>query len=146
MNNIKKTIVKLINISLLVIISAALPLSCETPSQRPTSIFGTPKGYTHIVKYKGENLTIISKWYTGVFSNWIKIAKANSITKPKTLQLGDRIFIPQQLLITKKPMPPEYVGKFTAKQKKESPSDKDTVIIEQEQSIDDELTPFGPKE
>ncbi|MEJ2656996.1 MAG: LysM domain-containing protein [Desulfobacterales bacterium] len=76
---------------------SALELPASTPS---TSGF-----YTHKVRWEEETLSHIAKWYTGTVKNWKAIAKANPELDPKKIDTGDTIFIPENLLISRKPMP-----------------------------------------
>jgi hypothetical protein len=65
--------------------------------------------YYHKVKYPGETLSIIAKWYTGEVENWRALTKANPKLKPNRITVGDKIRIPNKLLHTQKPMPRSFV-------------------------------------
>ena len=72
------------------------------------------KGYfKHTVRWSGESLSLIAKWYTGSFQNWKKLAKANPRLKPNYIKLGDVIWIPPRLLITRKSLPQKVAAKYT---------------------------------
>ena len=73
--------------------------------------------YQHKVRWEGETLSLIAKWYTGSQKNWKVLAKSNSWLEPNDLSVGHRIFIPRKLLKTKKPMPRDFV--FASKSKSE---------------------------
>ena len=73
--------------------------------------------YQHKVRWEGETLSLIAKWYTGSQKNWKVLAKNNSWLEPNDLSVGHRIFIPRNLLKTKKPMPRDFV--FASKSKSE---------------------------
>ena len=68
-----------------------------------------PQRYTHEVRWPGETLSHIARWYTSSESNWEKIAEANPGLKPRRIQIGDKILIPEELLKVRKPMPRDYV-------------------------------------
>jgi hypothetical protein len=61
--------------------------------------------YVHKVRWPEETLSHIAKWYTGTVKNWKAIAKVNPELDPKKIDTGDTIFIPEDLLISRKPMP-----------------------------------------
>ena len=113
-----------------------------------------PAPYYHRVRYSGETLSLIAKWYTGDFENWRALTKANPKVNPNHITAGDRIRIPNKLLHTKKPMPRSFVvGSVKTKKPKPSPpapAKVDTAVTAEKQAKpppDDvevfEL--FGPK-
>lgn len=55
----------------------------------------------HYVAYQGENLSLISRWYTKEANNMDKIARINSIKDVNHLAVGDKIIIPAYLLKNK---------------------------------------------
>ncbi len=65
--------------------------------------------YEHKVRWEGETLSLIAKWYTGSQKNWKVLAKDNSWLEPNNLSTGHKVFIARNLLKTKKPMPREFV-------------------------------------
>jgi len=73
-----------------------------------------PQRYTHEVRWPGETLSHIARWYTSSESNWEKIAEANPGLKPRRIQIGDKILIPEELLKVRKPMPRDYVHSLVA--------------------------------
>lgn len=80
-----------------------------------------PAYVEHVVRWPGETLSLISKWYTGKFSNWRAIAKANPALNPKRIRRGNIIKIPKELLRTYRPMPKSFVDKFYKKNEEEEP-------------------------
>ena len=76
-----------------------------------TSEISSPQSklFTHTVRFKGETLALIARWYTGKQSSVAQIEKENPEITPKRILIGDRILIPQQLMITHKPLPVEFV-------------------------------------
>ena len=93
----------------------------------------------HKVKYPGESLSIIAKWYTGDVKNWHSVAKVNPKLDPNRITVGDKIRIPNKLLHTQKPMPRSFVVSSTKRKKSEpsttSPAEKEPEVFEL----------FGPK-
>jgi len=65
--------------------------------------------YEHKVRWERETLSLIAKWYTGSQKNWKVLAKDNPWLEPNDLSIGHKIFIPRNLLKTKKPMPRDFV-------------------------------------
>jgi LysM repeat protein len=105
----------------------------------------------HKVKYPGESLSIIAKWYTGDVKNWRSVAKVNPKLNPNRITVGDKIRIPNKLLHTQKPMPRSFVVGST-KRKKSKPSHVKTANKKSEPSTTSpaEKEPevfelFGPK-
>jgi hypothetical protein len=73
--------------------------------------------YVHKVRWEGETLSLIAKWYTGSQENWKVLAKDNPWLEPNDISTGHRIFIPRNLLKTKQPMPHDFV--FASKGEKQ---------------------------
>ena len=66
--------------------------------------------FVHKVKWPGESLSIIAKWYTGDSKNWKALAKANPDLNPNLIRIGDNIVVPQPLLKNGEPMPREFLS------------------------------------
>lgn len=82
----------------------------------------------HSVKYSGETLAVIAKWYTGRATNWNAIRDANPGLRPERINLGQVIMIPRALVVEERPMPREFVKSVTAtksgsKETEASPAD-----------------------
>jgi len=80
-----------------------------------------PTDYVHTVKWPGESLSIIAKWYTGHFDNWKAIARANPELEPARITIGTEVRIPKDLLETKEPMPQDFVTSFSREREKPLP-------------------------
>ncbi|GEM_PF-5739215 len=61
--------------------------------------------YIHTVKYEGESLSLISKWYLGNFKDWKLLSRYNPELDPDNIHVGDRVRIPKKRMKTFKPMP-----------------------------------------
>ncbi len=81
-----------------------------------------PPPFVHKVRWPGEMLTFIARWYTGAISNWEAIAAANPTLKPHRIFIGDEIIIPDNLLKTRTPMPRNYLPDSVRKKKATTPS------------------------
>ena len=88
----------------------------KTPAQ---AISSQPEAdfLSHTVKWKGETLSVIAKWYTESLENWRNIAEANPGLDPARIAIGSKIRIPDRLLKTRKPMPEKYIDGFNIRQK-----------------------------
>jgi len=86
----------------------------ETPLRRQ------PKYLVHTVRWSGESLSIIAKWYTGQFKNWKILANFNSKLKPDRIFVGQTIRVPEALLRTRDRMPRSFVAQFARKPKKKT--------------------------
>jgi hypothetical protein len=73
------------------------------------------KSFDHRVKWPGESLSIIAKWYTGDSTNWKALAKANPDLNPNLIRIGDRILIPESLIENEEPMPRDFLPSSTRK-------------------------------
>ncbi len=67
--------------------------------------------YEHRVQWQGESLSLIAKWYTGHYRNWKALARANPGLSPSRIALGNLIYIPPEMMKTKKPLPLKIVAK-----------------------------------
>ena len=65
--------------------------------------------FFHQVRWEGETLSLIAKWYTGDWRNWKALAKVNPWLEPNNLFTGLKVKIPRQLLMNQKDMPREFV-------------------------------------
>jgi len=78
--------------------------------------------YVHPVKWEGETLSILAKWYTGSLDNWKAIAKVNPVLDPNRIIIGNEIRIPTSLLITRNPMPKSFLAGFGLEKKIKLPA------------------------
>jgi hypothetical protein len=70
--------------------------------------------YRHTVRWPGESMSLIARWYTGSSRNWRKLAKANSGIDPNRIKKGHVIVIPTKLLKTREPLPQKIAARYTA--------------------------------
>ena len=68
----------------------------------------------HTVRYSGETLAVIAKWYTGKATNWNAIRDANPGLRPERINLGQVIMIPRALVVEERPMPKDFVKSVSA--------------------------------
>ncbi len=108
----------------LVVLTLFMVSGCQTTKvDKWKPVRNEHKNQVHTVKWPGETLPAISKWYTGTDKNWKKIANANPNILPGKLNLGDRIFIPSTLLKTRAEMSKIFLEEWrnTANQRKIAP-------------------------
>jgi hypothetical protein len=72
-----------------------------------------PDYYVHTVRWPGETLGIIAKWYSGDVRNWQMVADANPAINPRSIRIGDMIRIPESILRTREPMPKSFLARFS---------------------------------
>jgi hypothetical protein len=70
--------------------------------------------YRHTVRWPGESLSLIARWYTGASRNWRKLAKANPRINPNFIKKGDVIVISSNLMKTREPLPEKIAARYTA--------------------------------
>jgi hypothetical protein len=70
--------------------------------------------YRHTVRWPGESMSLIARWYTGSSRNWRKLAKANPTIDPNRIKKGHVIVIPTKLLKTREPLPQKIAARYTA--------------------------------
>ena len=87
------------------------PTEAEEPSPPPEL---QRRYHVHEVRWSGETLSHIALWYTGSAINWGKIAEANPGLKPKSINIGDTILIPEEFLKVREPMPRDHVQSLAA--------------------------------
>ena len=81
------------------------PISPPTPPE--------VKYYTHTIKWSGETIIRLARWYTGSGNNWIRLIEANPSIDPRRIKIGDTILIPENLLVTREPLPISYLSSNT---------------------------------
>jgi len=90
----------------------------------------------HRVRWPGETLSIVAKWYTGEFNNWKSLADFNPKLKPDRIWVGQEILVPKGLLRTRESLPQSFVSQFAGRSKKKKSPPKE----------DNALPLFGPRD
>ena len=106
------------------------PISTPTPPEI--------KYYTHTIKWSGETIIKLSRWYTGSGNNWMRIIEANPAIDPRRIKIGDTVLIPESLLITREPLPISYLT--SSKEQTE----KSSSLSERLPATIEEVELFGP--
>lgn len=104
----------------------------------------TPSDLVHMVKWQGESLSIIAKWYTGDVRNWKTLAEYNPLNDPDRIRIGDRVSIPETLGITREPLPKWFVESHMQRPEQSSPDEP----LEPAEPAPEEDPPelFGPRD
>jgi len=76
--------------------------------------------FFHQVRWEGETLSLIAKWYTGDWRNWKALAEVNPWVEPNNMFTGLKVKIPRQLLKNQKDMPREFVLSSASQEKARS--------------------------
>jgi hypothetical protein len=106
--------------------------------ERITGYFKKDTYYVHTVRWPGETLSIISKWYTGSGDDWKILAQINSGLDPDRIHIGETIRIPESMMERKTPLPQEFVRSSSPVPQKQAPPVK-------ADSFDRPPELFGPK-
>jgi cytochrome c551/c552 len=69
--------------------------------------------YRHTVRWPGESMSLIARWYTGSSKNWRKLAKANPRLNPSRIKNGNVILVPPALMKTREPLPQKVAARYT---------------------------------
>jgi len=140
-----KQMIKIIPLCLIVFTMTLMNVGC-IPQNRKGKVWQpvkkTKTPFVHLVKWPEEALPIIAKWYTGDSKNWKSIANANPSINPRHLSVGNKIFIPEDLLKTRDPVLREFVTEYYAKKKKTATSTKKIMPFPKQE---DKFEIFGPK-
>jgi hypothetical protein len=67
--------------------------------------------HVHQIRWPGENLSLISKWYTGRYNNWKKLIRHNPKINLNRLKIGQKIYIPDSWMKTHQSLPEKYAAK-----------------------------------
>jgi hypothetical protein len=124
-----------------ILIPPALIKTREPLPQKVAAKF-TPQYFAHIVKHDGEKIKDIAGWYTGDSANWKVLAKVNPNLNADRLVAGNEIFIPKNILKTRKPVPPAKLSSSTPKSDPRSPF----VETERIPAGEEKIKLFGPKQ
>ena len=103
-----------------------------------------PSDLVHMVKWQGESLSIIAKWYTGDVRNWKTLAEHNPLNDPDRIRIGDRVSIPEALIIMREPLPKGFVDSHMQRPGQSRPAEP----LEPAEPEPDEDPPelFGPRD
>jgi hypothetical protein len=119
-------------------------LKSKEPLPRKVVAKSLSSYYAHTVRDPNEKLVDIAKWYTGKAGNAKLLAKANPDIDPELLLVGNEIFIPSDLLKTRKPLNQKSIQASTSKTVKK-PSTSNNPAPAPPISKPKKMQLFGPK-
>ena len=124
----------------------SLGLGTKETEWKPAEPVKSPP-YIHTVKYPGETLRIISKWYTGDINNWEALADANPNIDYENMLKGSRIFIPEPLLKRREPLTEDFIASYNKKSKPMVKEEKKKPVSkpEPQPKKDEDFDLIGPK-
>ena len=73
--------------------------------------------YIHIVRWDGETMSLIARWYIGQYESWKLLARHNPEINPNNIHIGDRVWIPKKDMKTSEQMPKTFVNKYSKNKK-----------------------------
>ena len=103
-------------VTILVLVGMTLGMAACSRLSRPAT--KQPPYLEHTVRYQGETLSLIAKWYTGEARNWPILADRNPDVSPNNLRIGELILIPRNMVVNSEPMPRSYMPSSPSKSKK----------------------------
>lgn len=103
-------------VTILVLVAMTLGTAACSRLSRPAT--KQPPYLEHTVRYQGETLSLIAKWYTGEARNWPILADRNPDVSPNNLRIGELILIPRDMVVNSEPMPRSYIPSSPSKSKK----------------------------
>lgn len=92
-----------ISLALMFVVVLVSCMRRQPPPPEPT--VPVVQYYEHTVRYSGETLGRIAKWYTGDTDSWKAILAANETLDPRRIQIGQVILIPKELVTREEPLP-----------------------------------------
>ena len=107
---------RLTAVTILVLVAMTLGMTACSRLSRPAT--KQPPYLEHTVRYQGETLSLIAKWYTGEAKNWPILADRNPGVSPNNLRIGELILIPRDMVVNTEPMPRSYIPSSPSKGKK----------------------------
>ena len=89
------------------------PFPTKSPSQDSDSLIEENEGMVYTVQ-QGDNLWSIAEKLFGSGYNWVDISQANKLTQPESIEVGDKLFIPDvEIKQTEKTESPSKVEPIT---------------------------------
>jgi hypothetical protein len=95
--------------------------------------------FIHVVKWDGESLSLISRWYIGTYEDWKLLSKHNPELNPLNIHVGDRVWIPKDKMIITTQMPKAFLNQYQKKITK-------PVILKPKTTEKKPIELYGPKE
>ena len=120
-------------------------MKTKKPLPRKVAAKSLKNYFAHTVRQPGEKLTQIARWYTGDVGNAKTLAKANPDIDPEFLLVGNEIFIPSNLLKTRKPLHQKSI-QVSAPKPAEKPAESKASAAAPPAPKPKKIQLFGPKQ
>ncbi len=144
MNVYKKTIIITLLACFFLSFGCSALKNQNKPRWRPVS--QKKKVVVHNVRWDDETCKMIAVWYTGKKENVEKVLDANPALNPEHLFKGDTVYIPGNLLRTRKEMSRKFVESFLKKKKVVKKKKRRQVIPKNQPKEEvDKFELFGPR-
>jgi hypothetical protein len=129
-------------------------LKTRVPLPQKVAAKYTSDYFAYTIRQDNEKLEDIAGWYTGNPANQKLLAKANPDLNPNQLKAGDEVYIPQNLLKNRKPLPvpnsatanSEPAVKTPPAGSEEKPVPDVKATPEEKPAPDEKIKLFGPKQ
>ena len=93
-----------------------------------------PRYLNHKVRFQGETLASIARWYTGDWHNWERLASVNPELRPDRIQMGVTIKIPEEIVTRRQPFPKTALPSQTKPRRLSAPVSTSTATSDVELS------------
>jgi hypothetical protein len=117
-------------------------LKTRVPLPQKVAAKYTSDYFAYTVKRDNEKLENIAAWYTGNPANLKLLAKANPDLNANQLKAGDEVYIPENLLKTRKPLPAPKSATAESVPATQTPPAEPEV----KPAPDEKIKLFGPKQ
>jgi hypothetical protein len=120
-------------------------MNTKEPLPRKVAAKSLKNYFAHTVRQPGEKLTAIAGWYTGNIGNFKVLAKANPDIDPDFLLVGNEIFIPAELLKTRRPLHQKSI-QVSAPEPAQKPAESKAAAAAPSVPKQKKIQLFGPKQ
>jgi hypothetical protein len=121
-------------------VASLVPVPAEVAERlEPRPGVSEPATHVHIVRWKGETLSLVAEWYTASWKNWEVLARVNPGIDPNRIEIGNRIRIPERLVTRRDPLPLDLLRPSTGRTGLKRAEEEATTVA-------GEIGLFGPVE
>jgi hypothetical protein len=121
-------------------------LKTRVPLPQKVAAKYTSVYFAYTVKRDNEKLEDIARWYTGNPANRKLLAKANPDLDPFRLKAGNEVYIPQNLLKNRQPLPEAESAVSDSKPAARPAAETPPAEPDMKPAADEKIKLFGPKQ
>jgi hypothetical protein len=121
-------------------------LKTRVPLPQKVAAKYTSVYFAYTVKRDNEKLEDIARWYTGNPANRKLLAKANPDLDPVRLKAGNEVYIPQNLLKNRQPLPEAESAVSDSKPAARPAAKTPPAEPDIKPAADEKIKLFGPKQ